>query len=78
MGRTLSKYTPSLPDSSDVRHMLMGLPCSASYVINTWAKLAAWTGFCETRDIPYGNLADWVSTLGYGVDKCDVDVSMLL
>jgi hypothetical protein len=30
-------------------------------VTGYWAKVAAWTGFCETRRIPYQNLADWYS-----------------
>lgn len=34
---------------------------SASYVINIWTSLSAWTGFCATKEIPYNNLADWVS-----------------
>ncbi|EIN06022.1 hypothetical protein PUNSTDRAFT_145401 [Punctularia strigosozonata HHB-11173 SS5] len=30
-----------------------------TYVINVWARIAAWTGFCASKDIPYSNLADW-------------------
>jgi hypothetical protein len=30
-------------------------------VTGYWAKVAAWTGFCATRRIPYQNLADWYS-----------------
>ncbi|KIJ60936.1 hypothetical protein HYDPIDRAFT_116633 [Hydnomerulius pinastri MD-312] len=36
-------------------------PTSPDYVIAFWAIISAWTGFCETREIPYSNLADYLS-----------------
>jgi hypothetical protein len=32
---------------------------SANVVIGYWSNIAAWTGFCATKAIPYQNLADW-------------------
>jgi hypothetical protein len=32
---------------------------SVNLVIGYWANIAAWTGFCATKAIPYQNLADW-------------------
>jgi hypothetical protein len=28
-------------------------------VIGYWANIAAWTGFCGSKAVPYKNLADW-------------------
>lgn len=42
-----------------------------SYVTNLWATISAWTGFCDSRDIPYSNLADWVSDLIYPMYRTD-------
>ncbi|KAH7881860.1 hypothetical protein F5I97DRAFT_471926 [Phlebopus sp. FC_14] len=36
-------------------------PTSSEYVIDFWAIISAWTGFCDTREIPYANLADYLS-----------------
>jgi hypothetical protein len=35
-------------------------PTDASYVIDFWETVSAWTGFCATREIPYKNLADYL------------------
>lgn len=35
-------------------------PDDVSYIIAQWETIAAWTGFCDTENIPYGNLADWL------------------
>ncbi|GLB42926.1 hypothetical protein LshimejAT787_1203750 [Lyophyllum shimeji] len=35
-------------------------PTDASYVIDFWNTVSAWTGFCSTRNIPYQNLADYL------------------
>ncbi|KAF8963185.1 hypothetical protein BDZ97DRAFT_1822197 [Flammula alnicola] len=35
-------------------------PTDASYVIDFWETISAWTGFCGTREIPYQNLADYL------------------
>lgn len=35
-------------------------PTDASYVIDFWTTVSAWTGFCSTREIPYKNLADYL------------------
>ncbi|KAF8891607.1 hypothetical protein CPB84DRAFT_1683292, partial [Gymnopilus junonius] len=35
-------------------------PTDASYVIDFWERISAWTGFCATREIPYQNLADYL------------------
>ncbi|KAG1731380.1 hypothetical protein EDB19DRAFT_1912504 [Suillus lakei] len=43
-------------------------PTSVDYVIEFWAIISAWTGFCSTLAIPYSNLADYLSyaaTSGY-------------
>ncbi|KAG1810207.1 uncharacterized protein HD556DRAFT_1302556 [Suillus plorans] len=43
-------------------------PTSTDYVIEFWGIISAWTGFCDTRTIPYDNLADYLSfaaTSGY-------------
>lgn len=34
-------------------------PTSTSYVQNFWSIISAWTGFCDTQEIPYDNLADY-------------------
>jgi hypothetical protein len=47
--------------------------CSVDIVFGYWANVAAWTGFCATRAIPYQNLADWFtysSTVIGAVAKC--------
>ncbi|KAF9238689.1 hypothetical protein BU15DRAFT_75132 [Melanogaster broomeanus] len=36
-------------------------PTSVQYVIDFWSIISAWTGFCATGDIPYSNLADYLS-----------------
>ncbi|KAG8215323.1 hypothetical protein J3R82DRAFT_8915 [Butyriboletus roseoflavus] len=36
-------------------------PTSPQYVIDFWAIISAWTGFCGTLEIPYSNLADYLS-----------------
>jgi len=36
-------------------------PTSNEYVIDFWGMISAWTGFCDTRAIPYANLADYLS-----------------
>jgi hypothetical protein len=41
---------------------------STDYVIEFWSIISAWTGLCDTRTIPYANLADYLSyaaTSGY-------------
>ncbi|KAG1761863.1 hypothetical protein EDD22DRAFT_953660 [Suillus occidentalis] len=43
-------------------------PTSVDYVIEFWGLISAWTGFCDTRAIPYASLADYLSyaaTSGY-------------
>ncbi|KAG2363989.1 hypothetical protein BDR07DRAFT_1355706 [Suillus spraguei] len=43
-------------------------PTSVDYVIGFWGIISAWTGFCDTRAIPYENLANYLSyaaTSGY-------------
>ncbi|KAG2068335.1 hypothetical protein BDR04DRAFT_1079502 [Suillus decipiens] len=43
-------------------------PTSVDYVIEFWGIISAWTGFCDTRAIPYENLANYLSyaaTSGY-------------
>ncbi|KIK45403.1 hypothetical protein CY34DRAFT_780520 [Suillus luteus UH-Slu-Lm8-n1] len=43
-------------------------PTSTDYVIEFWGLISAWTGFCDTRAIPYASLADYLSyaaTSGY-------------
>lgn len=43
-------------------------PTSPHYVIEFWGLISAWTGFCETRAIPYESLANYLSyaaTSGY-------------
>lgn len=43
-------------------------PTSADYVVDFWGVISAWTGFCDTRAIPYTNLASYLSyaaTSGY-------------
>ncbi|EIW76585.1 hypothetical protein CONPUDRAFT_129846 [Coniophora puteana RWD-64-598 SS2] len=40
-------------------------PTSADYVENFWSIIAAWTGFCDTLEIPYNNLADYLSYAVY-------------
>ncbi|KAF8063347.1 hypothetical protein FPV67DRAFT_238303 [Lyophyllum atratum] len=35
-------------------------PTDASYVIDFWNTVSAWTGSCLTREIPYQNLADYL------------------
>jgi len=35
-------------------------PTDASYIINFWSHVSAWTGFCNTRNIPYQNFADYL------------------
>ncbi|KAG2745814.1 hypothetical protein P692DRAFT_20808651 [Suillus brevipes Sb2] len=43
-------------------------PTSTDYVIEFWGIISAWTGLCDTRTIPYANLADYLSyaaTSGY-------------
>ncbi|KII90782.1 hypothetical protein PLICRDRAFT_158144 [Plicaturopsis crispa FD-325 SS-3] len=34
-------------------------PTSSSYVSNFWSIIAAWTGYCDSKEIPYSNLADY-------------------
>ncbi|KAG1811946.1 hypothetical protein EV424DRAFT_116269 [Suillus variegatus] len=36
-------------------------PTSTDYVIEFWGIISAWTGFCDTRTIPYDKLADYLS-----------------
>ncbi|EGN97355.1 hypothetical protein SERLA73DRAFT_184032 [Serpula lacrymans var. lacrymans S7.3] len=36
-------------------------PTSTDYVSNFWGIISAWTGFCDTMEIPYDNLADYLS-----------------
>ncbi|KAG1852560.1 hypothetical protein C8R48DRAFT_724149 [Suillus tomentosus] len=36
-------------------------PTSTDYVIEFWGIISAWTGFCDTRAIPYDKLADYLS-----------------
>jgi hypothetical protein len=46
---------------------------SSSFVINSWANIAAWTGFCQTKAIPYRNLADYLlysSNVKGAAQKC--------
>ena len=40
-------------------------PTSSDYVENFWSIIAAWTGFCDTLEIPYDNLADYLSYAVY-------------
>jgi len=40
-------------------------PTSADYVENFWSIIAAWTGFCDTLEIPYNNFADYLSYAVY-------------
>jgi len=35
-------------------------PTDASYVVDFWETVSAWTGFCSTREVPYQNLADYL------------------
>ncbi|KAG2351780.1 hypothetical protein BDR07DRAFT_1441782 [Suillus spraguei] len=36
-------------------------PTSSHYVIEFWSLISGWTGFCETRAIPYDSLANYLS-----------------
>ncbi|KAH7919557.1 hypothetical protein BV22DRAFT_1040770 [Leucogyrophana mollusca] len=36
-------------------------PSSSEYVIYFWSLVSAWTGYCDTREIPYNNLADYLT-----------------
>ncbi|KII83659.1 hypothetical protein PLICRDRAFT_119190 [Plicaturopsis crispa FD-325 SS-3] len=36
-------------------------PTSTAYVSNFWSIIAAWTGYCDTKEIPYSNLADYLN-----------------
>ncbi|EGN94900.1 hypothetical protein SERLA73DRAFT_187999 [Serpula lacrymans var. lacrymans S7.3] len=48
-------------------------PTSTDYVSNFWGIISAWTGFCDTKEIPYDNLADYLSyaaTSGYHPAAC--------
>ncbi|EIW76805.1 hypothetical protein CONPUDRAFT_157963 [Coniophora puteana RWD-64-598 SS2] len=36
-------------------------PTSTDYVSNFWSIISAWTGLCDTQEIPYDNLADYLS-----------------
>ncbi|EGN98977.1 hypothetical protein SERLA73DRAFT_181738 [Serpula lacrymans var. lacrymans S7.3] len=43
-------------------------PTSTDYVSNFWSIISAWTGMCDTKEIPYENLADYLTyaaTSGY-------------
>ncbi|KAG1834987.1 hypothetical protein DFJ58DRAFT_719306 [Suillus subalutaceus] len=43
-------------------------PTAVDYVVDFWGVISAWTGFCDTRAIPYANLANYLSyaaTSGY-------------
>jgi hypothetical protein len=41
--------------------MISVLSLSNEYVIDFWGVISAWTGFCDTRAIPYDNLVDYLS-----------------
>ncbi|KAH7927215.1 hypothetical protein BV22DRAFT_1007506 [Leucogyrophana mollusca] len=36
-------------------------PTSPDYVINFWSIISAWTGNCDTKEIAYDNLADYLT-----------------
>lgn len=43
-------------------------PTAVDYVVEFWGIISAWTGFCDTRAIPYANLANYLTyaaTSGY-------------
>ncbi|EIW76583.1 hypothetical protein CONPUDRAFT_84567 [Coniophora puteana RWD-64-598 SS2] len=40
-------------------------PTSTDYIENFWSIIAAWTGNCDTLEIPYDNLADYLSYAVY-------------
>ncbi|KAG1731383.1 hypothetical protein EDB19DRAFT_1912506 [Suillus lakei] len=52
---------PSGPATIQKSTMNGPYPTSVDYVIDFWAVISAWTGFCDTRAIPYSNLADYLS-----------------
>ncbi|EIW75749.1 hypothetical protein CONPUDRAFT_85403 [Coniophora puteana RWD-64-598 SS2] len=35
-------------------------PTSSDYVTDFWTLVAAWTGNCDSLEVPYDNLADWL------------------
>ncbi|OAX40705.1 hypothetical protein K503DRAFT_842437 [Rhizopogon vinicolor AM-OR11-026] len=39
-------------------------PDDVSIITAQWDTIAAWTGFCDTENIPYENLADWLEYSG--------------
>ena len=46
---------------------------STDFAIDAWTHIAAWTDFCETKEIPYQNLADyykWSSTVAGPATSC--------
>jgi hypothetical protein len=56
--------------SRDLQRMTLNVfsLSSVDYVIEFWGLISAWTGFCDTRAIPYASLADYLSfaaTSGY-------------
>jgi hypothetical protein len=49
------------------------IPFSITPVLEAWETVAAWTGFCDTLNIPYQNLVDWFrfsSDIKGAVEKC--------
>jgi hypothetical protein len=61
--RVLSSQARILPGLSLRLYLLLQwltfLVASVDLVIGYWSNIAAWTGFCATKVIPYQNLADW-------------------
>jgi hypothetical protein len=51
----------------------MSMVVRVDEVIAAWNKVAAWTGFCQTKAVPYANLADYLkfsSDVNGAVAKC--------
>lgn len=59
MGLTLRREL--LQKNSGERDSDMISVSSNEYVIDFWSIICAWTGFLDTREIPYANLADYLS-----------------
>ncbi|PPQ76781.1 hypothetical protein CVT26_001953 [Gymnopilus dilepis] len=53
-------------------------PTDASYVIDFWEKVSAWTGFCGTREVPYGNLADYLQFSSSSPNYLGIDFTQKL
>ncbi|KAF8841851.1 hypothetical protein BDN67DRAFT_478599 [Paxillus ammoniavirescens] len=55
LGGPFGAYTPGQTSNNGP------YPTSDEYVIDFWGIISAWTGFCDTREIPYSSLADYLS-----------------